>query len=112
MDLRVLGPLEVKVHEHELPLGPRKQRVVLATLVLDANRVVTLDELIDEVWPERPPASATANVQSYAAAIRRLLEHADTSSRQRLVKRANGYVLNLDTEELDLLQFREVDQRR
>jgi DNA-binding SARP family transcriptional activator/tetratricopeptide (TPR) repeat protein len=111
MDLRVLGPLEVRVHEHELPLGPRKQRVVLATLVLDANRVVTLDELIDEVWPERPPASATANVQSYAAAIRRLLEHADTSSRQRLVKRANGYVLNLDTEELDLLQFREAANR-
>jgi DNA-binding SARP family transcriptional activator/tetratricopeptide (TPR) repeat protein len=104
LDVRVLGPLEVRVGGAPLPLGPRKQQVVLAMLVVQAGQVVSLDELVDEVWPDAPPASAVANVRSYAASIRRSLEAVE-GRRDRLVRRGSGYQLSVAPDELDLLAF-------
>jgi DNA-binding SARP family transcriptional activator len=104
IDLRVLGPLEVRAAGTALPLGARKQQVVLAMLAVHAGRVVGLDELVDEVWPASPPASAVANVRSYAASIRRGFEAAD-ERRDRVVRRGSGYQLNAEPDELDLLAF-------
>lgn len=104
VDLRVLGPLEVRAAGKALPLGARKQQVVLAMLAAHAGRVVGLDELVDEVWPDSPPASAVANVRSYAASIRRGFEAAE-ERRDRVVRRGTGYQLNAEPDELDLLAF-------
>jgi DNA-binding SARP family transcriptional activator/tetratricopeptide (TPR) repeat protein len=104
LDVRVLGPLEVRVAGAPLPLGPRKQQVVLAMLAVQAGQVVSLDELVDEVWPDAPPASAVANVRSYAASIRRSLEAVE-GRRDRLVRRGSGYQLSVAPDELDLLAF-------
>jgi DNA-binding SARP family transcriptional activator/tetratricopeptide (TPR) repeat protein len=104
LDLRVLGPLEVRAGGAALPLGARKQQVVLAMLAVHGGRVVGLDELVDEVWPDSPPASAILNVRSYAASIRRGFEAVE-ERRDRLVRRGSGYQLNVEPDELDMLAF-------
>jgi DNA-binding SARP family transcriptional activator len=104
LDVRVLGPLEVRAAGSALPLGTRKQQVVLAMLAVHAGRVVSLDELVDEVWPDAPPASAVANMRSYAASIRRQFEAVE-DCRDRLVRRGSGYQLNVEPHELDLSAF-------
>jgi DNA-binding SARP family transcriptional activator len=58
MDYRVLGPLEVRKDDGPLPLGGAKQRALLALLLLNANRVVARERLIDLLWDEDPPASS------------------------------------------------------
>jgi DNA-binding response OmpR family regulator len=50
MDVRILGPLEVRAAGRPLPLGGTKQRAVLAMLVLHANQVVSIDYLVDGLW--------------------------------------------------------------
>jgi hypothetical protein len=72
--VRVLGPLEVLTAAGApVRLGTPKRRTVCALLALRADQLVTVDELVDELWSERPPVSAVANVRSYAANPRRLL---------------------------------------
>ena len=58
MEFRVLGALEVLHADRALPLGGRKQRAVLARLLLDAGQAVSADALISAVWGENPPAHA------------------------------------------------------
>jgi DNA-binding SARP family transcriptional activator len=58
MDFRLLGALEVAGPNGPIELGGRKQRLVLAHLVLRAGRLVPAEELIDEIWGEEPPQSA------------------------------------------------------
>ena len=101
----VLGPLAVHRDDRALPLGPLKQRVVLATLLGSANSPVSVDALTDAVWPEEPPRTARKNLQVYVSALRALLaeEHQD---RPRLTHTHGGYVLGVAEDELDLLRFR------
>jgi DNA-binding SARP family transcriptional activator len=55
MNFNILGPLEVLDDGRVLDLGGQKQRVLLAALLLEANRVVSTDRLIDVVWEGEPP---------------------------------------------------------
>ena len=79
MDFRILGPLEVDREGRELPLGGRQQRALLALLLLHANEVVPVEEIIDELWPEAPPASATRSVHALVSRLRRVLEGGPTA---------------------------------
>src|SRR3712207_2352398 len=71
---RILGPLEVVSGDRLLELGRPKQRAVLAILLLNADRVVAVDRLIEELWDGQPPPQATASLQAYIYNLRRLLE--------------------------------------
>src|SRR6266540_5117591 len=99
MDYRVLGPVEVRGSEGPLPLGGTKQRALLALLLLNANRVVSRDRLIDSLWGDEPPETAVTSVQVYISRLRKLLP-AGT-----LVTRPPGYVLEVDPEAIDLQRF-------
>ncbi|TXS19960.1 AfsR family transcriptional regulator [Streptomyces sp. ms191] len=101
----VLGPLAVHRDDRALPLGPLKQRVVLATLLGSANSPVSVDALTDAVWPEEPPRTARKNLQVYVSALRALLAE-DAGDRPRLVHTGAGYVLRVAEDELDLQRFR------
>jgi DNA-binding SARP family transcriptional activator len=111
MDFRILGPLEVDREGRELPLGGRQQRALLALLLLHANEVVPVEEIIDELWPEAPPASATRSVHALVSRLRRLLEggpaarNGDEDDHGILLTRAHGYVLRVAPDELDLHRF-------
>jgi DNA-binding SARP family transcriptional activator len=106
VQVRILGPLEAFRGDRPLPLGAPKQRTVLAMLLARANDAVDLTELIDELWHEDPPASATANAQMYAANLRRLLGAEPPVA--RLVKRGQSYELSVDPAGFDLPRFREL----
>jgi DNA-binding SARP family transcriptional activator len=101
MQLRILGPLELWRDGRLVALAP-KQRVVLAALGLRANQVAPADWLITQLWGEEPPATATKTLHSLVLRLRRVLP-AGT-----LVTRPPGYLLQATSEQLDLLEFRQV----
>ena len=106
MEFRILGPLEVRDGERVLPLGGVKRRAVLAVLLLDANRVVSVEGLVDRVWGDSPPPSALASLQNHLGRLRR--EFGD-----RLVRQPPGYLLRVADGERDLDRFqRLVDDAR
>ncbi|MCC3769843.1 BTAD domain-containing putative transcriptional regulator, partial [Streptomyces sp. UNOC14_S4] len=71
----VLGPVRAWRGATELPLGARQQRCVLAVLLLRGGGTVTVGELADALWGERPPQSALGTVRTYAYRLRRVLGH-------------------------------------
>ncbi|MFJ9241986.1 BTAD domain-containing putative transcriptional regulator [Streptomyces sp. NPDC101776] len=101
----VLGPLSVTDGgAGALPLGPLKQRVLLAMLLCRPNSMVSVEALTDALWDDGPPRTARKNIQVHVWALRKLLEGA--CARGRLVRGAGGYLLSVDEEELDSLRFR------
>src|SRR3954451_410600 len=92
MNYLLLGPLEVRASDGPLPLGGAKQRALLALLLLNANRVLPREHLIDELWGENPPESAVKAVQGYVWQLRKLLPEGT------LVTRPPGYVLEVEPE--------------
>jgi DNA-binding SARP family transcriptional activator len=96
MEFRVLGPFEVLEQERSVEVGGVKRRALLAILVLEANRVVSVDRLFDALWPEEPPRTAAKSLQVHIARLRKVL------GRDRISTRAGGYMLRVDEGELDL----------
>jgi len=101
--LRLLGPLTLTVDGDESDLGGARQRVVLAMLALNANRVVPVEQLIDAVWGSSPPITARAQIQICVSGLRRVLAGADGSAQIRT--RAPGYLLEIPASNLDVAQF-------
>src|SRR3954468_5170450 len=99
IEYRVLGPLEVREGDRPLPLGGAKQRALLALLLLNANRVVSRERLIDDLWGDDPPETAITTLQVYVSRLRKLL------GSNALVTRPPGYLLAADTESIDLERF-------
>jgi DNA-binding SARP family transcriptional activator/streptogramin lyase len=101
LSFRLLGRLEAYDDGVELDLGPRKQRAVLALLLLNANRVISTERLIDDLWGDSPPSAARATLQVYVAGLRKALPDGGATLRTR----APGYVLELEPGALDLDRF-------
>jgi DNA-binding SARP family transcriptional activator len=99
---RILGPVEVWTGEGWAKIGAAKQRSVLATLLLRPGEPVSIDVLIDEVWPEKPPARAANLVSVYVHHLRRLI--GDSGARV-LVTRPPGYLVMAGPGELDAGRF-------
>jgi DNA-binding SARP family transcriptional activator len=106
MDDRILGPVEA-FHRGRLPLGGRRQRALLAILLLHANEVVSSDRLIDELWGEGAPPNAAKMLHVYVSRLRKALdrEGRERSSRDVLVTEAGGYLLHVEPGELDVRRF-------
>src|SRR5690349_11416740 len=102
MQLRVLGPIEASTDGRSLNLGGAKQRAVLAMLCLEPNQVVSTDRLIDGLWGERPPSSATKMVQTYVWHLRRILAE---DAGAEIVTRGRGYELHVDEDAVDVRCF-------
>ena len=72
-DFRILGPLEVSDETGAFLLGGLKQRAVLALLLLEPGRTVSVDRLIDALWGENPPRTATTSLQNFISQLRKTL---------------------------------------
>src|SRR6185503_14868866 len=77
MHVRLLGPVGASRDGVEVPLGATKHRMILATLALRAGETVSADVLIDTLWSERPPATASKALQVYVSELRKLLDPAN-----------------------------------
>jgi DNA-binding SARP family transcriptional activator/ABC-type branched-subunit amino acid transport system substrate-binding protein len=99
VEFRVLGPLEVTDGGVALTLGGPRQRLVLAYLVLEANRVVPTDHLIDRIWGDEPPDAARGALFAYISRLRKLLGAATIQARPP------GYILLAERTEIDALRF-------
>lgn len=99
---RVLGPLEVIGAAGPLSFTPR-QRTVLSMLLLEANRVVAIERLVDAVWDATPPSTARDQVRICVSAIRRTLAAGGRPG--AIVTRPSGYAIRCTDQELDLLAF-------
>src|SRR5215212_2624102 len=99
MEFRLLGPLEAVDGAARLALGSRKSRALLARLLLDANRTVSVQRLLDDLWGEDVPDSAPKMVQIYVSQLRKVLPAG------LLLTQAPGYRVEVEPETLDLSRF-------
>jgi DNA-binding SARP family transcriptional activator/type II secretory pathway predicted ATPase ExeA/tetratricopeptide (TPR) repeat protein len=100
MEFRLLGPLDARDGSGlPLKLGGGKQRALLAVLLLNLNRTVPVERLVDELWGEDVPETAAKAVQIYVSQLRKVLP------REVLQTRAPGYAIELPEEQVDLYCF-------
>ncbi len=102
MEFRLLGPIEVVGDGHPLSLGGPKQRALLALLLLRANRAVGTDELIEALWPLRPPDAARRSLEVYVSRLRKLLNR---DGAQVISARPPGYLAHVEPGQLDVDRF-------
>ena len=101
VEIRLLGTVEAAVDGSEIDLGPPQQRALLALLALHRGNRVRVDAIVDALWPDDPPPSATKVVQTYVSRLRKSLG-ADAISRVD-----SGYALAPGID-VDALRFREL----
>jgi YVTN family beta-propeller protein len=111
MEFHILGPVEVVNNGRPLALGPSKQRALLAVLLLHLNEVVPRDRLVEDLWGDRAPETATTALHGYVSQLRKLLEPANGTERRVLITRAPGYLLELEPAHVDLKRFELLAQR-
>jgi YVTN family beta-propeller protein len=105
----ILGPLEVRRSGRAVPLGGPRQRAVLALLLLEANRVVSMDRLAEDVWGGDPPEGWATTLQTYVFHLRQALEpdRSRGAAGGVLVTRDRGYLLRVDRGHLDGALFQD-----
>jgi DNA-binding SARP family transcriptional activator/basic membrane lipoprotein Med (substrate-binding protein (PBP1-ABC) superfamily) len=101
IEFRVLGPLEVWAGARLVSVGGPKPQAVLALLLLQADEVVSVERLIDEVWGELPPPSAAHSLETYVSRLRSAL----AGLGPELVRQGAGYSLRLNQGRLDSRTF-------
>ncbi|ONI71309.1 hypothetical protein ALI144C_50725 [Actinosynnema sp. ALI-1.44] len=99
----MLGPLEVVRDGHRVAINGPKLRVLLATLLLQANATVSMDQLGERMWGERLPPTARKSIQLYVMRLRRVL--GDDSL---IETRPDGYLIAVQSDQVDLLRFRQL----
>ncbi|MGK2865751.1 MAG: BTAD domain-containing putative transcriptional regulator [Mycobacterium sp.] len=103
----VLGPLQATVAGTPVTLGPRKQRAVLAMLVINRNRVVSSAALLAAVWGLSATADTRASLHTYVSNLRRGLTHAGADGRAVLTGTSAGYCLRVSDNDCDIGRFAE-----
>src|SRR6516165_8008756 len=104
VEFRILGPLSVRIDGADVQAGGPKQRALLALLLLSANRVVSRDRLVAELFPDQSVNSADHALRNHVSRLRKVLAPA-SDDEPRLVARAPGYLTRVEPEELDLEVF-------
>lgn len=102
MRFRVLGLLRVWNGHAWSTIRAAQQRAVMAVLLAESGQVVTSEQLIDEVWQDKPPPSALGTIQGYVMRLRRLI---GDDSRTLLVTHGGGYSLETEPGDLDAAVF-------
>jgi DNA-binding SARP family transcriptional activator/uncharacterized protein HemY len=111
--VQVLGPTRAWRDSTALDLGPTGRRAVFGLLALASGRPLARRELIDALWGDRPPDSATNVIQTHVKHLRRLLEpgRQARAPSSRLPMVGDGYALHLPTDVLDVARFRDLTSR-
>ncbi|HEX6340530.1 AfsR/SARP family transcriptional regulator [Umezawaea sp.] len=107
MEIKVLGPLEAWLNGVSIMPTASKPRQLLALLGMQAEHVVTVPALIEELWGMSPPRSALTTLQTYVLGIRRKIEEAcpRPQAKDVLVTKYGGYQLEAGPESVDVTAF-------
>ncbi|WP_214416975.1 AfsR/SARP family transcriptional regulator [Sphaerisporangium fuscum] len=109
MEFGILGSLEASAGNHRLDLGGIRQQIVLAVLLLDANRVVTIGRLMEAIYGDEPPTTARAQVQICISSLRRLF--AANGSPDMISTQSLGYSIRVAAGQIDAQRFESLVQR-
>ncbi|WP_328722916.1 AfsR/SARP family transcriptional regulator [Streptomyces sp. NBC_00247] len=104
MEYRILGPIRVLDEGHETYLNARKVQTLLAALLIKADQIVSVDQLIAEIWHEDPPRRVNASLHVYVSQVRKFLTRPGSGG-SGLVTRVPGYQLSLGENTLDVREF-------
>lgn len=105
VEFMLLGSVEARVDGRVVGLGHARQRCVLAVLLMEANRVVSVDQLADRIWADRPPQRARNTLYGYLSRLRQALA---TAEKTGIARRSGGYVLNVEAAAVDLHRFHDL----
>jgi DNA-binding SARP family transcriptional activator len=105
LEFRILGPLEVRDDGRPLELRGAKQKLLLAMLLLNANKVVSSESLIDVLWGDDPPETARKALQMHVSQLRRALADGRAGDESVIATRSPGYRLEIGASTLDLTRF-------
>ncbi len=105
VEFRILGPMEIRRDEESVAINSPRQRMVLATMLLDPDRVVPVARLMRAVWRDAPPATARTQIQCCVSALRRRL------GPDVILTRPGGYLLSSAKSRIDSLVFAEKVRR-
>lgn len=104
LEFGLLGPLTVTADGDPVELVGSRVKSLLAILLVNANQVVTIDRLTEELWAGRPPKGATATLQAYISELRKALAGA-SGQPAPIVTIRPGYVVEVEPDQLDLAGF-------
>lgn len=110
MQIHVLGPMTVFDEESEPVILPPKPRKLLALLAVNADRAISVNALMQELWGNNPPRTATATIQTYIGHVRRILAEALRTSvavvsEEILITEGSSYVLSTSRVALDITEY-------
>ncbi|MFD0276389.1 BTAD domain-containing putative transcriptional regulator [Kitasatospora sp. NPDC127111] len=105
--VRVLGPMEAVLGAERLSLGGPQQRAVLALLMVGRGQVVSVDRLVDTLWPDTAARRALTSLHPCVSNLRRILEpgRPPRSASTLLVSTPPGYAVHLPVEAVDAWRF-------
>jgi DNA-binding SARP family transcriptional activator len=106
VDVRVLGPLEIRLAGRRVPVRTPQERALLALLVSSPGRVFSVTEIVSGLWGEQPPPRADKTVQSYVSRLRRVLGAGGGGT--LVVTRAPGYLADVPPTDVDAARFIEL----
>ncbi|GIG88719.1 AfsR/SARP family transcriptional regulator [Plantactinospora endophytica] len=113
MRFQILGPVQVEHDGRPVAVGRRRERCLLGLLLLEAGRPVPIHRLVDLLWAGDPPDTAPAVLSTYVSRLRTALNAAGDGSGEVLVRRGDGYAIEVDAEAVDAHRFsRLVEQAR
>ena len=105
VEYRILGPIEVERAGDVAQLRGRGPRVLLCTLLLNRNRAVSVDRLIEALWGESAPPTATKTVQVYVSQLRKAMAALGGAAEQQLETHGHGYLLRVESGQVDADRF-------
>jgi DNA-binding SARP family transcriptional activator len=113
MELRLLGPVEIRAADRPLDAGGPRQRTILAALAVDVGQPVMVDTAVDRAWGHELPGRVRHALYVYIARLRRVISEASTidGTPAGLVRRSRGYVLQVDPDCVDAYRFRRLVER-
>ena len=107
VEFRLLGDVEARAGGQVLDIGPARQRCVLVALLIDVNRLVSSDQLIERVWSDELPHRARNSLAGYLSRLRQVLGGHGVG----ITRQSGGYVLTTDPSSIDLHTFRQLASR-
>jgi len=105
VELRLLGPLELRIDGQRAPIARGLESALLALLAIHAGEPLAIDRLVEELWEGAPPEHAAKSIQIYVSRLRKAVGN------ERIATTRAGYLLRLSPDELDTAQFESLARR-